>query len=92
MVLIGVEESPHGHGQATAATWLWFDAMHEALGERSSIQPPSLVASCLVPNHGQAATEVSSSGCKGCKCPSSLAPTVRRSPCPPPAPSLPQKG
>lgn len=68
MVLIRVEETPNGTGtdnsEATAATWPWFDAMHEALGEKPSIQPPTIVASCSVPNHGQTAAEASSSGCE----------------------------
>lgn len=50
-------------GEATAAAWPWFDAMHEALGERPSIQPPTLVASCLVPDHGQTADGASSPAC-----------------------------
>ncbi|XP_035291498.1 uncharacterized protein LOC118237144 [Anguilla anguilla] len=50
--------------EATAATWPWFDAMHEAFGERLSIQPPTLIPSCSVPNHGQTAAETLSSGCE----------------------------
>ncbi len=49
------------HGEATATTWPWFDATHEALRERPSIQPPTLVASCLVPSHGQSSAEASPS-------------------------------
>ncbi|KAA0721220.1 hypothetical protein E1301_Tti018117 [Triplophysa tibetana] len=33
-------------GEATAATWLWFSAMHEAIGGRPSIEPPILIDSC----------------------------------------------
>ncbi|KAA0712496.1 hypothetical protein E1301_Tti021509 [Triplophysa tibetana] len=33
-------------GEATAATWLWFSAMHEAIGGRPSIEPPILTDSC----------------------------------------------
>ncbi|KAI2643034.1 Formin-like protein 14 [Labeo rohita] len=30
-------------GEATAATWPWFSAMHEAIGGRPSIEPPILI-------------------------------------------------
>ncbi|KAL3060453.1 hypothetical protein OYC64_014913 [Pagothenia borchgrevinki] len=33
-------------GEATAATWPWFSAMHEAIGGRPSIDPPILFDSC----------------------------------------------
>lgn len=33
-------------GEATAATWPWFSAMHEAIGGRPSIDPPILIDSC----------------------------------------------
>ncbi|CAM4625067.1 hypothetical protein PO909_005669 [Leuciscus waleckii] len=33
-------------GEATAATWPWFSAMHEAIGGRPSIEPPILIDSC----------------------------------------------
>ncbi|KAI7814524.1 hypothetical protein IRJ41_021122 [Triplophysa rosa] len=33
-------------GEATAATWPWFSAMHEAIGGRPSIKPPILIDSC----------------------------------------------
>ncbi|KAG1935835.1 hypothetical protein F2P79_019086 [Pimephales promelas] len=33
-------------GEATAATWQWFSAMHEAIGGRPSIEPPILIDSC----------------------------------------------
>ncbi|KAL3045269.1 hypothetical protein OYC64_013516 [Pagothenia borchgrevinki] len=33
-------------GEATAATWPWFSAMHEAIGGRPSIEPPILFDSC----------------------------------------------
>ncbi|KAF3850674.1 hypothetical protein F7725_012446 [Dissostichus mawsoni] len=33
-------------GEATATTWPWFSAMHEAIGGRPSIEPPILLDSC----------------------------------------------
>ena len=32
-------------GEATAASWRWYDAMDEAIGGRPSIKPPVLIAS-----------------------------------------------
>lgn len=51
-------------GEATSGPWPWFDAMHEALGERPPILPPTLSASSLVPNHGQTAAKASSLSCE----------------------------
>ena len=33
-------------GKATAASWKWFDLMHEAIGARPSVTPPVLIATC----------------------------------------------
>lgn len=33
-------------GEATAATWPWFSAVHETIGGRPSIEPPILIDSC----------------------------------------------
>ena len=39
--------------------------MHEAIGGRPSIQPPTLVASCPMSSHGQTAAEASTSAEEG---------------------------
>ncbi|XP_034005502.1 uncharacterized protein LOC117497626 [Trematomus bernacchii] len=52
-------------GEASAATWPWFEAMHEAIGGWPSIQPPTLVASCPLSSHGQTAAEASTSAGEG---------------------------
>ncbi|CAL8238124.1 unnamed protein product, partial [Merluccius merluccius] len=31
-------------GKATAASWKWFDLMHEAIGDRPSVTPPVVIA------------------------------------------------
>ncbi|KAK0142684.1 hypothetical protein N1851_019374 [Merluccius polli] len=33
-------------GKATAASWKWFDLMHEAIGDRPSVTPPDVIATC----------------------------------------------
>ncbi|CAL8249943.1 unnamed protein product [Arctogadus glacialis] len=33
-------------GQTTAASWKWFELMHEAIGDRPSVTPPVLIATC----------------------------------------------
>ncbi|KAK0146100.1 hypothetical protein N1851_014636 [Merluccius polli] len=33
-------------GKATAASWKWFDLMHEAIGDRPSVTPPVVIATC----------------------------------------------
>ncbi|XP_056435492.1 PH domain-containing protein DDB_G0287875-like isoform X2 [Gadus chalcogrammus] len=33
-------------GETTAASWKWFDLMHEAIGDRPSVTPPVLIATC----------------------------------------------
>ncbi|XP_023821929.1 uncharacterized protein LOC111949280 isoform X1 [Oryzias latipes] len=33
-------------GEASAASWKWFSLMHEAIGNRASVRPPCLIASC----------------------------------------------
>ncbi|CAL8369751.1 unnamed protein product [Arctogadus glacialis] len=33
-------------GETTAASWKWFDLMHEAIGDRLSMTPPVLIATC----------------------------------------------
>ncbi|XP_030199852.1 uncharacterized protein LOC115533455 isoform X1 [Gadus morhua] len=32
--------------ETTAASWKWFDLMHEAIGDRPSVTPPVLIATC----------------------------------------------
>ncbi|XP_059211483.1 trichohyalin-like isoform X1 [Centropristis striata] len=33
-------------GETTAASWKWFELMHEAIGDRPSVTPPVLIATC----------------------------------------------
>ncbi|CAL8354232.1 unnamed protein product [Arctogadus glacialis] len=33
-------------GQTTAASWKWFELMHETIGDRPSVTPPVLIATC----------------------------------------------
>ncbi|CAL8314211.1 unnamed protein product [Arctogadus glacialis] len=33
-------------GQTTAASWKWFELMHEAIGDRPSVTPPVLIVTC----------------------------------------------
>ncbi|XP_038160460.1 uncharacterized protein LOC119796119 isoform X2 [Cyprinodon tularosa] len=39
--------------EGRAATWPWFEAMHEAIGERGAVEAPHLIASCGAPNKGR---------------------------------------
>ncbi|CAL8292314.1 unnamed protein product [Arctogadus glacialis] len=38
--------SKYRGGQTTAASWKWFELMHEAIGDRPSVTPPVLIATC----------------------------------------------
>ncbi|KAF1395386.1 hypothetical protein PFLUV_G00010990 [Perca fluviatilis] len=75
-------------GEVTAATWQFYEDMHEVLGARPSVDPPVLVASCSVDVDPAAILMEPSSPASSS---SSSSSAVSRSPLPSPSPAKKRK-